>query len=271
MSACCSEFSAWINYLFSTLVFTLGGLIVAASIWYLFSEFSDLVETWMIWIALGGGILLIVLSIVSCCAAKKRKKCLLAFFWCLALVLSVVFLVGSGLSTAFFSVTNELRTTTLLFDRLPTLEAEAYDIIRKGFVEIWQSDNCDVSCDYEELKAVSCEAATCETNVVETQMNDWIKSGLVEVSPDVYEHCVNVTESVDNFESSTILAWCASSTAVISDVRDWSLWAMVTLWIVTLFTFMLAIANCVLFCSHPLGGDRLMNVPLAHSVNVLKV
>ncbi|KAF4693755.1 hypothetical protein FOZ60_010153 [Perkinsus olseni] len=257
MGGCCNKFSKWVNYIFGGLVFLLGGLVVGVSVWYLFSEFSDLIETWWVWISLA--------------AARKQKRCILSCFWVLAVILFVAFLVGAIGSTIFFTLTDNLSKEGYGgLNELESLELDAYKLIREGFAEIWRADNCQISCDQGLDSTITCNSVICDTDVVEDKMEDWVSEGLTNVNTVDYDGCLVLTEDAAGYEESesAAAAWCASNTAVISEVRDWTLGAMVGLWVVAVFTCMLAVANCVLVCSRK---SRHSNGLFAQSVNVLKV
>ncbi|KAF4653749.1 hypothetical protein FOZ61_008735 [Perkinsus olseni] len=271
MAGCCNKFSKWVNYIFGGLVFLLGGLVVGVSVWYLFSEFSDLIETWWVWISLAAGVLLMILSLIGCCAARKQKRCILSCFWVLAVILFIAFLVGAIGSTIFFTLTDNLSKESYGgLNELESLELDAYKLIREGFAEIWRADNCQISCDQDLDSTVTCDPPVCDTDVVEDKMEDWLTEGLTNVNTVDYDGCLVLTEDAAGYEESENAAasWCASNTAVISEVKEWTLGAMVGLWVVAVFTCMLAVANCVLVCSRK---NRRYNGPFAQSVNVLKV
>ncbi|EER20105.1 CD151 antigen, putative [Perkinsus marinus ATCC 50983] len=274
MDGCCHKFSRWVNYIFGSLVFLLGGLVVGVSIWYLFSEFSDLIETWWVWISLAAGILLMILSLVACCAAHKEKKCILSCFWVLAIILFIAFLVGAIGSTIFFTFTDEFAAKDLgQLNALETPDLDGYEVIRDGFVEVWRADNCSISCESDMSAEFICSSVECDTGVVQDKMTEWISEGLRKnINMADYGVCVALASGGVDIEegiSGAAAAWCVSSTAVITEVRDWTLGAMMGLWLVAVFTFILAVANCVLVCTRRrYRSDALFVRP---PVNVLKV
>lgn len=248
---CCTVFSKLVHYMMDTIIFLMGVGILAVSIYLLASNFEGFVDEWWVWLTLAGGIVLIIGGIMGFIGTKLGQKWLLALYAVLPGIMLAIIVAAAIAASVYLSYTNDLSEKSPA--ELNVLDNgsntyEVYDHIRQAYGDLWKDKKCDVSCEITSLATIECGEVSCDDGTIEDWMNDWIEDGAPRVSAPSFEACRILSLGADGIglSISAATAWCASNTAVVDDVNDWTLGVMIALWVVAGVLLLLLIANCVL-------------------------
>ncbi|KAF4670717.1 hypothetical protein FOL47_001866 [Perkinsus chesapeaki] len=251
---CCTATSKLLNYLVMFVVFLVGALVLAVSIYVLASNFRHLLRDWWLWVAVASGIVIIIVSLLGCSATRKQNRCLLSVFLVVIGALFALLCVAAIASTIYMSNLN--RIGDMNFNQLNTLtgsDRDTYDFIRQSYGSTYNTTKCSGGQCRFIGPAIACSAITCETSSsVANTLNEWLSEGLKApgITQQSFDTCVSLATSDTSFDGgqSGASAWCGSSTRVIGLINGWSLGMLIGLWVITAFILILCIANCVLIC-----------------------
>ncbi|KAF4655999.1 hypothetical protein FOL46_008028 [Perkinsus olseni] len=254
---CCNTCSKAINYIYNFFLFALGGVVAGIAIWYLQSDWRDLMQVWWVWIAMFIGFIMIIFALLACLATKKQNRCMLLVFWLVTFALLCLFvIVACGASSFYATSTNLRHMTPGQLNYLGGSNKHAYDHIREGYGNVFRDDNCDVTCTPGDV-FVKCDQVTCDHDDIQDRMQKWITSGTTVNDDDfvmqgsrAYNQCMRESLNADgiNGNSAAAAGFCASNVEVVQTVSYYALGALIGLWVVAFFTLPPAIFTCVLIC-----------------------
>ncbi|KAF4670726.1 hypothetical protein FOL47_001875 [Perkinsus chesapeaki] len=254
---CCTNCSKGINYVYNIFLFALGGVVAGISIWYLQSDWRDLMQQWWIWIAVVVGFIMMIFAVISCFATKNQNRCMLVIFWLVSAGLLCLYIVVACGASSFYGISNDLKhMAPAQLNYLGGDNKRAYDHIREGYGGVFRDDNCNVTCTPDNA-FVTCGEVTCDNSDVENRMAKWVIGGttlndddFVRQTSSAYNQCLQESVNADGINGDVAAAngWCASNVEVISTVSDYALGALIGLWVVAFFALPPVVFTCVLIC-----------------------
>ncbi|KAF4694685.1 hypothetical protein FOZ60_007197 [Perkinsus olseni] len=248
MASCCEASSHFLNYLAATIIFVLGGLLVAASI-YLFVAYAgaQLIKQWPLWISLFVGAALLIVALVGCGATYKYNRCLLLSFLSFASLMLIVLIALSIAVTIYGDAIHSLGTLdTQQLLHVTGQEATAYSLVRSSYLGVYDQAHCSGGlCEFQGPNLV-CSEVRCKVGKVGDVFYKWLRHGPRGLTPELLAACLH--ETAPHASTDAASAWCVSDTVIFEALGKWGLASLIALWVITVFVALLVISNTTVLC-----------------------